>query len=100
MMIHWEKPSGVMVETNDRKDTIAYCEKLGWKSMEVEDPIPEGMEAKDPNSDGKEVYAGAPDVGEESGQSQSPDKPQPLLDSINAGKKKNGKKVADVDIWH
>jgi hypothetical protein len=31
MMIKWVKPSGVELETNDLKKTVAYCESLGWK---------------------------------------------------------------------
>ncbi len=27
----WVKPSGIEIEANDRKETIAYCESLGWK---------------------------------------------------------------------
>ena len=30
-MIKWIKPSGVELETNDSKETVAYCESLGWK---------------------------------------------------------------------
>ena len=29
--IEWEKPSGLKIKTNDLKETIAYCESLGWK---------------------------------------------------------------------
>lgn len=27
----WIKPNGNKIETNDKKETIAYCESLGWK---------------------------------------------------------------------
>lgn len=30
----WIKPSGLEFETNDRKETIAYCESLGFKRAE------------------------------------------------------------------
>jgi hypothetical protein len=36
-MIKWTKPSGVEVETNELKATIAYCESLGWKREGAED---------------------------------------------------------------
>ena len=32
----WVKPSGVEIETNDREETIEYCESLGWKPIEDE----------------------------------------------------------------
>ena len=43
MTIHWIKPSGVEIETNDSDETIAYCESLGWKPMTTRqaDPAPE-----------------------------------------------------------
>jgi len=45
-MIKWEKPNGQEIETNDRKETVKYCESIGWiqcgskkevKQEEVED---------------------------------------------------------------
>lgn len=30
-MIKWTKPSGQVIETNDRPETIAKAEQLGWK---------------------------------------------------------------------
>jgi hypothetical protein len=27
----WIRPSGSEIETNDLKETIKYCESLGWK---------------------------------------------------------------------
>jgi len=30
-LIKWVKPSKLEIETNDRKETVAYCESLGWK---------------------------------------------------------------------
>jgi len=30
-LIKWTKPSGVEIQTNDREETIEYCESLGWK---------------------------------------------------------------------
>ena len=30
-MIDWIKPSGAPITTNDQKETVAYCESLGWK---------------------------------------------------------------------
>lgn len=35
-MIDWIKPSGLEIQTNDRPETIAYCESLGWKQKGVE----------------------------------------------------------------
>jgi hypothetical protein len=31
----WVKPNGNEIETNDKPDTLAYCEKLGWKRKKV-----------------------------------------------------------------
>jgi hypothetical protein len=38
-MIKWIKPSGVELETNELKATVAYCESLDWKraGAKVED---------------------------------------------------------------
>jgi hypothetical protein len=33
MSIKWKRPSGTILETNDRDVTIAYCEKLGFERM-------------------------------------------------------------------
>jgi len=30
-MITWTRPSGVDIETNDKKETITFAESLGWK---------------------------------------------------------------------
>lgn len=30
-MIKWIRPSGSEIETNELKETIAACEKMGWK---------------------------------------------------------------------
>lgn len=27
----WQKPSGVLIETNDRQETVAEAKRLGWK---------------------------------------------------------------------
>ena len=32
----WIKPSGMEVKTNDREETIKYCESLGWKEKKEE----------------------------------------------------------------
>jgi len=29
----WKKPGGALIETNDRPETVAYCEKIGWKPV-------------------------------------------------------------------
>jgi len=29
-MIKWEKPNGQEIETNDRNETVEYCESIGW----------------------------------------------------------------------
>lgn len=29
--IKWLKPSGLNIETNDKKETVAYCESLKWE---------------------------------------------------------------------
>ncbi len=31
MKIKWTKPSGLKIETNDKAETIEYCESLNWK---------------------------------------------------------------------
>jgi len=31
MTIKWVKPSGQEIETNDKEETIEYCESLGWE---------------------------------------------------------------------
>lgn len=36
----WEKPSGVVVETNDSAETKAYAIKLGWKEVKKSKPKP------------------------------------------------------------
>ena len=33
--IKWVKPNGNELETNDNKDTVAYCESLGWKRADA-----------------------------------------------------------------
>lgn len=30
-MIKWVKQNGSEIETNERKETVKYCESLGWK---------------------------------------------------------------------
>jgi hypothetical protein len=30
-MIYWSKTNGQIIKTNDRPESIAYCESLGWK---------------------------------------------------------------------
>lgn len=30
MTIKWKRPSGTILETNERDVTVAYCEKLGF----------------------------------------------------------------------
>jgi len=30
-MITWMRPSGTPITTNDKKETIAFAESLGWK---------------------------------------------------------------------
>ena len=40
----WIKPSGLEIEINDNKETIAYAESLGWKKasdVKVEKKNPE-----------------------------------------------------------
>jgi len=35
--MEWEKPSGIIIQTNDDDATIKYCKSLGWvKSGESE----------------------------------------------------------------
>ena len=31
--ILWKKPNGNELETNDMKDTVEYCESLGWERV-------------------------------------------------------------------
>ncbi len=38
-MAHWVKPSGIEMKTNDMKETIEYCESLGWER--TDGPAPE-----------------------------------------------------------
>lgn len=33
----WNKPSGSEIETNDDKETIAYCKSLGWTEKEADE---------------------------------------------------------------
>lgn len=42
----WMRPSGNPIETNDRKETIEHCEKLGWEMMGEKEVI-----APDPMTD-------------------------------------------------
>ncbi len=35
--MHWIKPSGMEIETNDLPKTIAYCESLGWERVGSEE---------------------------------------------------------------
>lgn len=35
-MIKWIKPSGLEITTNERSETVAYCEKLGWERAKRE----------------------------------------------------------------
>lgn len=37
-MIVWVKQSGSEIETNDRKETIAYAESIGWKRKDADKP--------------------------------------------------------------
>ena len=37
-MIKWTRPDGTELETNDMKDTIEYCESLGWTRSEKKAP--------------------------------------------------------------
>ena len=37
-MAMWKKPSGLEVETNDEKATIAHCESLKWKRVVAKKP--------------------------------------------------------------
>ncbi len=32
-LIKWKRPSGVPLETNDMKETIKYCESLGYTQI-------------------------------------------------------------------
>ncbi len=34
----WTKPNGNIIETNDRRETIAYCKSLGWLREVVSGP--------------------------------------------------------------
>ncbi len=34
----WRKPSGMEMETNDRKETVEYCESLGWERLATGEP--------------------------------------------------------------
>jgi len=38
--IEWTRPGGRKIKTNDRKETIAYCESLGWKRKAKPGPKP------------------------------------------------------------
>ena len=31
--MRWKKPSGLEIETNDDKETVEYCESLGWERV-------------------------------------------------------------------
>ena len=33
-IIRWERPTGMVLDTNDSQDTIDYAESLGWKRVE------------------------------------------------------------------
>lgn len=33
-MTRWLRPSGTKIETNDRKETIAHCENIGWVRLD------------------------------------------------------------------
>lgn len=35
-LIHWEKPNGRDITTNDHPDNVAYAESLGWKRIECD----------------------------------------------------------------
>jgi len=37
-MIKWVKPSGLKIETNDKDETVEYCESLGWKKSNGRKP--------------------------------------------------------------
>lgn len=32
-MAKWKRPSGTVIETNDREETIEYCVSLGWEPI-------------------------------------------------------------------
>lgn len=51
----WTKPNGTVIKTNDTKETIAYCESLGWKVEKVK-PVEE------PKTDCPEPLAGEESV--------------------------------------
>lgn len=34
----WIKPSGTEIETNDREETVAACEAMGWKKKSAAKP--------------------------------------------------------------
>lgn len=42
----WVKPSGIEIETNDNPETIAYCEKLGWKKAGAKKAAPKKKAAR------------------------------------------------------
>ncbi len=33
--MHWKKPNGNEIETNDLEATVKYCESLGWVRKKV-----------------------------------------------------------------
>ena len=33
MNILWQKPNKNKIETNDKPETVKYCESLGWKKI-------------------------------------------------------------------
>lgn len=46
----WIKENGSEIETNDRKETIAYAESLGWKRKKAPVKKPVKKVVKDDNS--------------------------------------------------
>ncbi len=54
MTISWEKPDGTLIETNDMKATILYCEGRGWKqkgASSLDDPEPAEVETHEITED-------------------------------------------------
>lgn len=44
-MIKWIRPSGTVIETNERKETIDYCVSLGWEPYQEPTVDPEDVDA-------------------------------------------------------
>lgn len=43
--IKWTKPSGTVITTNDRPETVEYCKSLGWKKKAAPKSAPKKVKA-------------------------------------------------------